>query len=179
MFTLHDIFQERNTGIKWDLSAIHKCLLSIDYWFLIVSSVKDLYHVQCHLWLIGGLIECKCKWKSILCVLEGPFLWLGGNYLPLAGNRNLDACNCNLTSLSGLLSLAIESLRNVLTFISVKCFKYFHLFSCDCYNQTVSLHNVNETYTFCYFFAGTQGRRKWTILIILTYNLAPDLGTWY
>jgi len=95
-----------------------------------MSSIKDLFHVPCHLWLIGGMMECKCKWKSVLCVLEAPFLWLGGNYLPLAGNRNLDACNCNLTSLSGLLSLTVESLRNVLTFILVKCLSistYFHV----------------------------------------------------
>jgi len=30
---------------------------------------------------------------------------------------------------------------------------------------------------FVCFVVGTQGRRKRTILIILTYNLAPDLGT--
>ena len=37
------------------------CLLSIDYRFLIISSIKDLFRVQCHLWLNGGLRECKCK----------------------------------------------------------------------------------------------------------------------
>ena len=123
MFNLHNVFQERNTSVKQDLSAVHKCLLSTDYWFLILPSIKDLFHVQCHLWLIGGMM--LCKWKSVLCVLEAPFLWLGGNYLPLAGNRNLDACNCNMTSLSGLQSLAVESLRNVLTYILVKCWSIF------------------------------------------------------
>jgi hypothetical protein len=80
-------------------------------------SIKDLCHVHCHLWLICGLTESECKCKSVLCILEAPFPWLGVNCLPLAGNRNLDACNCNLNSLSGLLSLAVESVRNVLTFV--------------------------------------------------------------
>lgn len=36
------------------------CLLSIDCRFLIMSSIKDLFHVQCHLWLYGGMMKCKC-----------------------------------------------------------------------------------------------------------------------
>ena len=45
------------------------CLVSTDYQFLIMSSIKDLFHVQSHLWLIGELMECKRKYNSDVTVI--------------------------------------------------------------------------------------------------------------
>ena len=33
--------------------------------------MKDMFHIQCHMWLFGGLIECKCKTKNICLCIEG------------------------------------------------------------------------------------------------------------
>ena len=39
---------------------VRLCLIFIDYCFLIMSSKKDFFHVQCHVWLIGGSMERGC-----------------------------------------------------------------------------------------------------------------------
>jgi len=30
-----------------------------------MSIMKDIFHIQCHLWLIGGSIESRCKRKML------------------------------------------------------------------------------------------------------------------